>query len=386
MGKQRQVGSASIFAVIFASILLSVITVSFMRLMLREQTQSINNDLSQSAYDAAMAGVEDAKRVIRACQQGDTTACIALNSDACDALFSLSAIGGVSGLTERVIQTNNSGAGRSFSQAYTCLKVSMYSEDFVYYGQENKPQIIPLKAESNFDTIVVEWFSRNNLAADTGAAALVAAPAGSINDLPKKSDWKNGSNVNVPSLIRAQLITPGANFNVTSLDNSDTSKTAFLRPTSVTTGVPTDQEKDMTTAVRVNNNVNARTDLTGVICAQKITVAREYSCKIELKVGNISKADSANALLVLNHLYRSSNVRVSLKNGNSVVRLDGGQPTVDSTGRANNLFRRVEARLQVGDDIWYPSFAADIVNNICKDFSITDTQAIAGVCDPNQNN
>ena len=64
MGKKdQQTGVVSIFAVIFSALIMSILTVSFIRLMVVDQKQASDNDLSQSAYDAALAGVEDAKGV-----------------------------------------------------------------------------------------------------------------------------------------------------------------------------------------------------------------------------------------------------------------------------------------------------------------------------------
>ncbi len=59
--KSERQGVASLYVVIFATILFGVITLSFTRIILSEVEQSSDDDLSQSAYDAALAGVEDAK-------------------------------------------------------------------------------------------------------------------------------------------------------------------------------------------------------------------------------------------------------------------------------------------------------------------------------------
>ena len=54
-------GAASIYVVVFVTLILGILTISFVRIMLSEAVQTTNYDLSQSAYDSALAGVEDAK-------------------------------------------------------------------------------------------------------------------------------------------------------------------------------------------------------------------------------------------------------------------------------------------------------------------------------------
>ena len=54
-------GAASFYIVAFSTLVLIIIATSFAAIIISEVTRTANDDLSQSAYDSAMAGVEDAK-------------------------------------------------------------------------------------------------------------------------------------------------------------------------------------------------------------------------------------------------------------------------------------------------------------------------------------
>ena len=54
-------GAASFYIVAFATLILMIIAVSFASIIISEMNRTSKDDLAQSAYDSALAGVEDAK-------------------------------------------------------------------------------------------------------------------------------------------------------------------------------------------------------------------------------------------------------------------------------------------------------------------------------------
>lgn len=382
MGKQHiqpqhtQSGAVSIFAVIFAALLLTILTVGFIRLMISEQQRATNSDLSQSAYDAALAGIEDAKRVVRACATGsDMQACNALVAPSDCKVVARAGIAGSEDSEETVIQTSTSGNGSDFNQAYTCVNIDMDTPDFLFAASEGASQLIPLKAGGDFKQITIEWFTQQ----DVGDGNTPERPEGGMLELPTKDIW----GVNAPPVMRAQVITPGESFTLESLNDSNVSQTVFLRPFRMDNGLQsTDVSLDVIS--RATDDEVHSNDLKPVTCSKNLEENNGYSCKAVLILpAYVTGSASQNAFLRLTTIYRNANVRVQLaKEDGTAVKFIGIQPSVDSTGRASNLFRRVEARLQIGNDFPYPSYALDIANSLCKDFSVDSTSVTGSTCQP----
>jgi hypothetical protein len=380
MGKYvRQSGAVSLFAVIFGAMLLTIVTIGFMRLMLMDQRQASDNDLSQSAYDAALAGVEDAKRVVRAAQTGNMQAAGVLSGPINCNMIAASGVVGGSTSGETIIQTG-SGAGKKFDQAYTCVKIAMQSQDFIYKAIEDKSQLISLRAVSSFNKIIIEWYRRDD-ESNLNAENAVNTEISTTGELPTKDKW----NSNTPPLVRAQVISPGSTFNLATLDT--TGVTSFLRPNvlrsdvvsqsgTVVSGKSSDRPR-ATDGNEHNNGTNI------ISCSKTFRFSGEYSCKAVIDVDEVP-AGSESVFLRLVSIYKGGSIKVSLqKSDGTTVNFDGVQPIVDSTGRASNLFRRVEARLQIGDDFAYPDNAVELKNSLCKDFSISGSGAAAvGRCKP----
>lgn len=387
INRSRQDGAVSLFSVIFSALLLTILTVGFMKIMVTDQEQAMNNDLSQSAYDSAMAGVEDAKRAVRRCQAAgpSSAACRELN-DATknkDCQVVSRVLNGAPAPGETIVRSRTGASGgQRFNQAYTCVNISMDTDDYLYTAKEGVAEMIPLNAGGDVSRISIEWFMQAD--AGEGVPATVPChsrpnPAGCDDRMPRKSAWGNAT----PPIVRAQLITPGDSFNLTDLDKKEASQTVFIRPKSIiTTGSPASQIISVGNNPRAVDSDQFNNDQTSIACYS--FAIRSYSCRAILNLTKpITASASKNAFLRLNTIYNGASVRVQMLSSSSrVVKFVGVQPTVDSNGRASNLFRRVEARLKVGSDFQYPSYAVDSNENLCKDFSVHSAGAAIGSCRP----
>ena len=362
-------GAVSIFVVITTALLITVVTVSFTRLMIRDQQRASDTDLSQSAYDAALAGVEDAKRaLVRYRQLPASNSLSTLDLSECNAISQI--LTGDSTGSEVMIGQS------SLDQAYTCVQIDTLTDDFIGSARADRTQLVPLAASGQFDRVKIEWFSRDDIPEN----GTIDVPAnGSSSDLPASSDWVQ----NRPPVLETQLIQTHSSFNLNQFDNTSggrsNANTLFLYPKQLASS-PIRNFMDDSRRNAASSPIDVRCDTA--------LLSELYACSaiIQLPAPIAGSAGSrSNAYLRLVPRYNSTHFRVTMLNGSNTVQFDGVQPTVDSTGRANDLFRRVSARIEAGADTTaYPDAAFDVRGNFCKTFMVTDTTTgyFAGDCQP----
>jgi len=109
-----------------------------------------------------------------------------------------------------------------------------------------------------------------------------------------------------------------------------------------------------------------------------------YACSVKLDLPVPINAGSATGFLRLSALYNASDYSVTLFSGATQVQFDNVQPSIDSTGRANDLYRRVSTRVTLTDSSFiYPEAAVDLTGNFCKNFVVTDkTTDYSNSCTP----
>lgn len=392
--KNFKKGGVSIFIVIVVGVLVSIMSASFLRLMFRDQEQASKLDLSQSAYDSAQAGVEDAKRFLRifrsACGssgtgsfEGVTYNCNAMRSaiqnESCYTLAT-AGIGNANG--ETIIQTNSGSGGASsrdadLNQAYTCVKIRMNTADFLGRTNDGAPSVISLKGTTAFNRVRIRWHSRENMT-NGNNIALDSLSNPSARPNINAQNWRNQ---NRPAILKAQFYgyIPGSggsssNMDTPYPDDGNGASEMLFYPTNSTSALSSNVS-NIPTVRRNESSSQATTDYTFTKCSDRMDAnSNAYACETTV---NIGRSVSPNDVLYLRltPLMNDSNFRVELLNGNTVVDFAGVQPTVDSTGRANTQLRRVESRIGFNDTSFpVPLFSAQTESDeepICKEFSVT---------------
>lgn len=378
---KSQSGAVSLFVVIFTALLLSIITISFIQLMVRDQRQATSSDLSQSAYDSAQAGVEDAKRLLlldQACKNGTAAAGVncalvaaALNPEsgglqsACDTLARSGIVSETNG--ETLIQQTTGDNAAKLDQAYTCVKIATNTADYLGQLENDESTIIPLKGDRPFTQIELSWFSVQDLPSTNNLTVGFPSTGGNV-DLPRVGTrWP----ANNPALMRAQLMQFGGNFTLSDFDSGADATTLFLYPLALG---PADQT---TTSFSLDARRSPTNTPRPVDCRTTLATGG-YACKATIQLPDPANGSPANrtAYLRLSAIYNKAHFQIKLLDSTGgAVNLSGVQPEVDSTGRANDLFRRVVARVELRGDVAYPNAEIDLLGNLCKNFTVTSTPA-----------
>lgn len=387
-------GVASLYIVIFATMLFGVITLSCMRIMLSEFGQSSDDDLSRSAYDAAMAGVEDAKTAVNRYYDclggaGKPEYC---NTDARDSLFAENcdtSIGVAKYLygnsynsgTEKpevMLQEGSDGTNRNdnnSNQAYTCVIVSDETPD--YRGtltSDTNTKVVPLGVKSvdggssglgRVRRVKFSWYSQLN---EGDASQLRVNPDGK---------FMNSSRATLPPTISLTIIKIGdstsADFFHKANNGADYSTVVLVPGAIGPTNTNTISHTQLETA---GNAIADKHESFTVQCS----LATEFACSVDLT--GLSFGNNDSAFLVVSLPYRElvTDFAVALYESEDVnaqpINFKGVQISVDSTGRTDQLFRRVETRLDPSDMYFpFPQYALDLGNGgdgaLTKDFWIT---------------
>lgn len=327
---KNQQGSMSFLTVIFLAIVLSIITLSFVRISTTEQRQAVDDDLTTRAFYAAESGVEDAKRAISDYVNG-TLSLAQLNPDVCDPAGVVS-----DGELNATLETE-----------YTCQFINLNPDDYQDELDPWESVTIPLSGLGAFDDITISW----HIPGDDGTIV-----SRGTSNLPDYVVWNNS---NYAAMLRAAVIdTPAGSFD----RNQMASRSIFINPHTSGGGTFDVNASD-------GNIVNAQCADVDLNDPADSGEYLNYACTVELSGFS---GLNANKYLHLQALYRGAHIQISLEN----TQFDDVQAVIDVTGRSGDVFRRVEARVSlVEDNFNFPDVAVWSNEEICKNFTVTDDPA-----------
>lgn len=414
-------GAASFYIVAFSTLILVIIAASFAAIIVSEMTRTSNDDLAQSAYDSALAGIEDAKLAVanyQTCAQTAAGVADGLDGDgtlSCSEIRylveekkSCDTVGYITGRIKDepngkggevlVQESSTSGQGNNMQQAYTCVKIDMSPDDYTATMSERSPtKVIKLKFEEYngqkveplIKRVRVSWLSGSNSTnssytnfnKEEGDNRGVTFP--SISNMFKPA---------TPPTISVGFIQTYSEFTLddfTTTRNGQTDRgMVYLVPTDDKTlagqrndnnyiGVYNGSENVVSVNEVLKSNDKTVKNLPYAVYCRPDDSA-EFACSaiIELPdpIGGTRNSDTFVFVVSLPYGKPTTDFKLEFlcdvdcgtvktyevndeggidehSEDRGQASLDGIQIKIDSTGRANDLFRRVETRLEPEDNL-----------------------------------
>jgi len=380
MDKHNQKGFVALLSVIFFVMLMSILTIGFLRIMSDEQDQVVDNDLSKSALASAESGVEDAKRALVYCRSlagaARTTCYNALNNTACPGMFGpqIQSSGTSNPLPGQLGLDTSAGDGSirvgnpANNQRYTCVTTNLATDDVVGQASEDLGEFLPLSSTSSYNRVTVYWHQ-------IGVDGSTTLP-GAGNDNPRYAAWTSGVNRFVSGL-RLQFVEFDSTKTLSQMN--DSSAGMFLMPTSSTGALTysTTSRLNLGAAITTSSVGDKRVEVT---CNVASVVAQGYSCAITIDVPINTPGDNKDYFVLVKSVYGAPHYKIEIANNSSIVEFNDVQPQVDSTGATGDVFRRVISRVSYQQNAFNTSNALESGMSICKDFFTTDTTSQFSAC------
>jgi Tfp pilus assembly protein PilV len=326
-----QRGMAAIIVTMVTMVVISLIVLGFATISRREQGQTLDQQLSTQAFYAAESGVEDAQHVIEAAMKAGKA---------------------IPGKTD--CDTNTDGAGYTpnypvgagtvldsgHNVSYSCLLVDPSPTSLKFDGVGTDNVVIPVAADDVIDKFVITWKPTN---APSGNPS--SCPGSTTNVFSLQSKWTCGY-----GMMRMDLVPTEGALSRAGLGSS--TLTSFFVPTR--------------NAASGNLSYSGNTNKPNVT-ATNCTLGSYSQCTATITGLPAVKSFS----LRLNSMYQPSNVTVVAYHGSTQLGISGAQATVDVTGKANDVLRRIQVRVPVGVQSTTASFALQTNGSLCKRFRAT---------------
>jgi Tfp pilus assembly protein PilX len=342
---QDQSGIVSIFVTMLLIVIMSLLVMAFAQVSRREQRESLDSQLSSQAYYAAETGINDAKSAISNFIGANPGIDLPSRSSCNDnANYS------------ELNDPNNKNLKIDGSVGYTCVTVNP-TPPYLSATVGDQSQILPVKmADGNpVNNLTVRW---------TGTTDWAAPTAAQMNQCSNAGSFPANTNGCPYGGLRVDLVPTDGAISRTNLNNN--TLTAFLMP-------------------RKSAGAASVQYLTGGRVTQGFVV-NANNCNNGACTVQFSGLGGRSYYMRITRLYLGSQVRIT--NGGRVFK--DSQATIDSTGKAQDVLRRVlvSVPLQSGQGIT-PTSALISGDSICKRFEVYDgfiAQGFTGTFPGSNNN
>lgn len=357
----NQEGFAAMVVALVLVLVLSLITVGFAQLMRSNQESALNKQLSGQAYYAAESGINDAAQAYAAGYTLPKTTCPALTSSATGANY----------LSTSTVNT-------STNTSIACLLTDPTPSDIQYDVLQSQANVIeaqgcsatsttnPVSGCGGYSASNVGYinFSWND---NSGSAAV--APSCS-NVYPEAQTTSSDTAWPYENILRIELIPIGAG-NITRSSLVSSTYTAFLCP-----GGASSQAAATYTVNSGASGANSGAVLSGY-CNTSVG-SPPYNCNISLNVGSLS---DATYFIIMKGVYSTQiDATITMKDTASPtpnnLNIGDAQMIVDSTGQAQNVLKRIEARVPETSQYNMPD--AVVQGEVCKQLQLVPSSSQLG--------
>lgn len=331
-------GMVAIMVTMILIIVITLIVLGFAQIIRRNQRQALDHQLSTQAFYAAESGVNDARKLIQSAIENNQT------------VVSKTTCGNSGGAVNNFYYTGPDALQPDLDAAagvkYVCLLVDAAPTELSYDTIGTTSTIVPLISNSgaNLETVTLEWTAKDNPTPTTGC------PTSVNNVFSRAGNWNCGYGV-----LRFDLLpTNNNNMDVGSL--ADATMTSFAVP--FRTG---GESAPLTFQPGVANTKN----VFGATCDNS-------RCTVTI---NVAGQNSNRFHMRLSSVYKGVGLKVQgTVVGGAAAELTGAQAVIDSTGKAQDITRRIKVTvpLRNSSNNQLPDYALQSTDSICKRFAVMD--------------
>lgn len=332
--RQSQAGMVAIMTTLVLMIVISLIVLGFAQISRRNERESLDRQLSTQAFYAAESGVNDVRRLIQNAAAAGTaipekTTCTG------------TAGGFYASLSPTIDVTQN--------VKYSCLLVDASPKELTYSSVGQPSVIVPMTSASGapFSTMKLTWKPKGL----APTAVLPGCPTSTANIFHTTNTlvsphWTCGYGV-----LRFDLVPTDGALTMGGLQGA--TMTTFVVPQRL--GAPSPASIPYA-PVAVHTN-----DVRGVNCTAD-------SCNID-----VTGLSATSYYLRISSIYREVSLNICMADApGNCMEVSGAQAIIDSTGRSQDVLRRIKVNIPLRSDSTnqLSDYAIQSTDSLCKRYSI----------------